>query len=96
MVFREEFLKAKYWMRVAGLRLSSDWLVVMSQGGAPGLLHLALPSSTWKGDLVPAKGLKDILLHRSLEEELGLCFMATLLFIECFSFVYTFPHFPNQ
>ena len=26
MVFREEFLKAKYWMRVAGLWLSSDWL----------------------------------------------------------------------
>ena len=73
------------------------WLaVVTSQGSAPGLLHLALPSSTSKGDFVPAKGLKDTLLHRSLEEELGPCFMATLLFIECFSFVYTFPNFPNQ
>ena len=95
MVFREEFLKAKYWMRVAGLWLSSDWLVVTSQGGAPGLLHLALPCSILKGDLVPAGELKDILLHTSLEEELGLCFMATLLFTDCFSFVYTFPYFPN-
>ena len=73
------------------------WLaVVTSQGSAPGLLHLALPSSTSKVDFVPAEGLKDTLLHRSLEEELGPCFMATLLFIECFSFVCTFPNFPNQ
>ena len=34
------------------------------------------------------------LLYISLEEELGLCFTAELLFLDCFSFVPAFPYFP--
>ena len=29
-----------------------------------------------------------------LEEDPGLCFMAELLFLDCFPFVLAFPHFP--
>ena len=35
------------------------------------------------------------LLYISLEEELGLCFIAELLFLDCFSCVSAFHHFPN-
>ena len=35
-------------------------------------------------------------LRISLEEELGLSFLAVLLFLECFSFVSAFHHFPDQ
>ena len=30
-----------------------------------------------------------------LQEEVGLCFIIELLFLDCFSFVTVFPHFPN-
>ena len=29
------------------------------------------------------------------EETLGLCFLAELLFLDCFPFVPAFPHIPN-
>ena len=35
------------------------------------------------------------LLCISLEMELGLCFIAELLFLDCLSFVSAFLHFPN-
>ena len=37
------------------------------------------------GALVPMQDLKDTLLRLSLEEELGLCFIAALLFLDSFS-----------
>ena len=56
------------------------------------MLSLRLPSSSWVADLAPVE-LKDIL--SCLEEELGLCFIAALLFFDSLSFVSAFPHFPN-
>ena len=55
---------------------------------------LTLPS-TCVGALVLAE-LKDghqIAMY-ILEEDPGLCFMAELLFLDCFPFVPAFPHFP--
>ena len=55
---------------------------------------LTLPSMC-VGALVPAE-LKDghqIAMY-ILEEDPGLCFMAELLFLDCFPFVPAFPHFP--
>ena len=52
------------------------------------ILHLG-------GALVPAE-LKDILLFIFLEEEPGSsCPVATLLFLDCFSFVSAFSPFPD-
>ena len=45
------------------------------------------------GVLVPVEELKDILLSVSVEEELGPCFIAILLFLDYFFFVSAFPHF---
>ena len=56
-----------------------------------------MPSSTWVGALVPAE-LKDMyqVFMYTLEEELGLCFITELLFLDCFSRVPAFPHFPED
>ena len=47
-------------------------------------LSLKLPSSTWMGALVPIEKLNDIVIHTSLEEEPGPCFITALLFLFLF------------
>ena len=57
--------------------------------------NIIILSSTWIGPLVPTE-LKDVyqIIICTPCEELELCFITVLLFLECFSFVPAFPHFP--
>ena len=96
MAFREEFSWAKFGVKAVGCVIFF-WLV---GGEATGwcsrnlVFSLKLPSSTRVGALVLVE-LKNILLCVSLEGEPGPCPIATLLFLDCLSFVSAFPHSSN-
>lgn len=88
MIFREEFLKAKFWMRPVGC-MTFFWLAgdeATRWCSRTLILHWKLPSSSWVGSLVPIGKLRDTLLCIPLGEELPLCFIPLLL-VDCFSFV---------
>ena len=62
------------------------------------LLSLKVPSSPWVEALVPTEEHKDMnQVVISLEEELGLYFIATLFFfvVDSYSSVSAFFHFPS-
>lgn len=69
-----------------------------SQSGVHVLvLCLKLPSSSWLGSLVPTEGLRNTCqivtsTPSPHQEESGPCFIAAVLFIDCFSFASAFPH----
>ena len=91
----EEFLKAKFGVRVVGCVIFFGLVggEIVGWCSRNLVLSLKLPSSLWARALVPLEKFEDIFVCGSLEEEPGLCFIAALL-LHSFSFVSASPYFP--
>ena len=94
MVQAEEFLKAKFGVRVVGCVIFFGLVGGKIVGWCSRnlVLSLKLPSSLWARALVPLEKFRDIFVCVSLEEEPGPYFIAALL-LHSFSFVSASPYF---
>ena len=97
MGFGEKFLEAKLGVRAAGC-VAFFWLVggeVTGRCSRDLVISLKLPSSTCLGALVPAEELKDIFMYVPWGGTRTMPY-AALLFLDCSSFVFAFPPFPDE